>query len=198
MYITTDVSSIASFMLSTPGCIVAYPTETFYGLGTRADDIEGLNRIVAAKGRDAAKGMIVLVADIDMASRLTVLDERQKSLLTRIWPGPVSVVLRAVQEIKPVLAPGGKVALRISPNSIAAALVGRVGSITSTSANRSGAPPARTAEEVARQGLDIDAILDGGDSPGGQPSTLIDLTVWPPLCLREGAIPFSDIMSILP
>ncbi|HWR68912.1 MAG TPA: Sua5/YciO/YrdC/YwlC family protein, partial [Desulfomonilia bacterium] len=88
-------------------------------------------------------------------------------------------------------------ALRISPNSIAAALVGRVGPITSTSANRSGAPPARTAGEVARQGLDIDAILDGGESPGGQPSTLIDLTVWPPLCLREGAIPFSDIMSIL-
>ncbi|MCU0577054.1 MAG: L-threonylcarbamoyladenylate synthase [Desulfobacterota bacterium] len=197
MYITTDVSSIASFMLSTPGCIVAYPTETFYGLGSRADDIEGLNRIVTAKGRDTAKGMIVLVADIYMASSLTVIDERQKNLLKRIWPGPVSVVLRAVQEIKPVLAPEGKVALRISPNSIAASLVGRVGPITSTSANRSGAPPARTAGEVARQGLDIDAILDGGESPGGQPSTLIDLTVWPPLCLREGAIPFSDIMSIL-
>jgi L-threonylcarbamoyladenylate synthase len=195
MLITSDASAIASLMRSKPGSLAAYPTETFYGLGTCIHDKKGLARIITVKGRDAAKGMIVLVSDLAMASYIAVIGNNQKKLLERIWPGPVSVVLEVKQDIDPLLAAGGKVALRISPNILAISLVEMVGPITSTSANRSGEPPARTAHEVAGMGLAIDAILDGGETPGGKPSTLIDLTIWPPVCLREGAVHFQDILT---
>ncbi len=198
MFTTTDVKRVASLLLSSPGSLIAYPTETFYGLGTLIHDPAGLRRIVEVKGRDAAKGMIILVADMTMASAIAVMDESQDALLRKIWPGPVSVILKAAKGIDPLLAPGGKVALRISPNSIAASLVGQAGPITSTSANRSGEPPARMAREVEVLGMEIDAILDGGQTPGGKPSTLIDLTVWPPRCLREGAVPFQDLLCLIP
>jgi L-threonylcarbamoyladenylate synthase len=197
MLITRDVSAIASHMRAQPGSLVAYPTETFYGLGTCIDDTKGLNRIIAVKRRDTAKGMIVLVSDVVMASRIAVVSNDQKKFLEKLWPGPVSVALESASDINPLLVSKGKVALRISPHTMACSLVEMVGPITSTSANRSGEPPARTAQEVADQGLDIDAILDGGETLGGKPSTLIDLTVWPPVCLREGAIPFMDILALL-
>jgi L-threonylcarbamoyladenylate synthase len=80
---------------------------------------------------------------------------------------------------------------------MALALTRTAGPITSTSANPSGMPPARTPREVSMWNPDIDAILDGGETPGGMPSTLIDLTAWPPKLLREGVIPFSDLIESL-
>ena len=195
MLITSDAAAIASLMRAKPGSIVAYPTETFYGLGVLIDSRDGLDRIITVKGRDAAKGMIVLVSDLTMASCIAVIGNDQEKLLERLWPGPVSVLLKAKQDIDPLLAPGGKVALRISPNILANSLVEMVGPITSTSANRSGEPPARTAHEVAGMGLAIEAIFDGGETRGGKPSTLIDLTIWPPVCLREGAVTFQEILA---
>jgi L-threonylcarbamoyladenylate synthase len=195
MLITSDASTIASLMRSKPGSLAAYPTETFYGLGVLINSKDSLDRIITIKGRDVAKGMIVLVSDMTMASSIALIDSDQRKLLERLWPGPVSVVLEAKQDIDPLLAPGGKVALRISPNIMATSLVEMVGPITSTSANRSGEPPARTAHEVAGRGLAIDAIFDGGETPGGKPSTLIDLTTWPPVCLREGAVSFQEILA---
>ena len=197
MLVTTDVHRIAPLLLAHPGTVVAYPTETFYGLGARIHDSDGLNRIVAAKGRDAARGMIVLVSDLAMAADIALIDDRQLPLLEKLWPGPVSALLKAAGSLDPILSPEGKVALRISPNPFATSLVEQAGPVTSTSANRSGEPPARNAREVERQGLDIDAVLDGGETPGGKPSTLVDLTVWPPVCLREGVIPFIDILGLV-
>jgi L-threonylcarbamoyladenylate synthase len=195
MFVTKDVHLISELLLLRPGVIIAYPTETFYGLGTCIHDEKGLQRLIEVKGRDAAKGMIVLVSDLTMASCISVIENCQKKLLERLWPGPVSVVLEAKPDIDPLLAPGGKVALRISPDSISNALVELVGPITSTSANRSGEPPALTAAEVEGFDLEIDAILDGGRTPGGKSSTLIDLTIWPPVCLREGAVAFQEILT---
>jgi L-threonylcarbamoyladenylate synthase len=195
MLITPDAAAIASLMRSKPGSLVAYPTETFYGLGVLINSREGLDKIIAVKGRDASKGMIVLVSDMIMASAIAFIDNDQKKLLDKLWPGPVSVVLEAKQDIDLLLAPDGKVALRISSNNLATSLVQMVGPITSTSANRSGEPPARTAPEVVCRGLVVDAILDGGETSGGKPSTLIDITTWPPMCLREGAVAFQKILA---
>jgi len=186
MIVTKDASAIASLLTGQPGSLVAYPTETFYGLGARIADHSALNRLLRVKGRDATKGMIVLVSDLRMACSIARISDPWKSILEKFWPGPISVVLYALE-----------IALRISPLSLATSLVELAGPITSTSANRSGEPPAQTAEEVAKQGLDTDAILDGGRTPGGKPSTLIDLTVWPPLCLREGAVPFQEIFGLI-
>jgi L-threonylcarbamoyladenylate synthase len=196
MLVTRDVSLIASILTDKSGAVIAYPTETFYGLGSRISDCAAMARIVQIKGREASKGMIVLACDMDMISSIAEIDSRQRALLESFWPGPLSALLQARGDIEPLLAPGGKIALRISPHPLAISLVQRVGPITSTSANISGRPPACTAEEIARQGLSIDGILDGGETPGGRPSTLIDLTHWPPVCLREGTIPFEDIIKV--
>ena len=150
MLITSDASAIASLMRSKPGSLAAYPTETFYGLGVLINSRDGLDRIITVKGRDVTKGMIVLVSDLTMASCIAVIDNDQKMLLERLWPGPVSVVLEAKQDIDPLIAPDGKVALRISPNILATSLVEMVGPITSTSANRSGVLSSTPSWMVAR------------------------------------------------
>lgn len=197
MIVTRDPASIASLLAGQPGSLVAYPTETFYGLGARITDHAALERVLRVKGRDAAKGMIVLVSDLKMACTVARISDPWQSILEKFWPGPISVVLPAQDDVDPLIVTQGKIALRVSPQILATSLIDIAGPITSTSANRGGEPPARTAQEVAAQGLDIDAILDGGQTPGGKPSTLIDLTVWPPGYLREGAIPFADIMALL-
>ncbi len=197
MHITPDASEIASILIHRHGSVVAYPTETFYGLGSRIDDHDGVLRIVNAKRRDASKGMIVLVPDVESACAIAGIDERQKEFLGRFWPGPLSALLPARETIDPLIAPGGKVGLRISPHPLALALTRAAGPITSTSANPSGTAPATTPEEIAAGNLDIDAILDGGQTPGGKPSTLIDLTTWPPVIVREGVIPSSAILVAL-
>jgi L-threonylcarbamoyladenylate synthase len=197
MLITSDVNAIASILTVQHGSVIAYPTETVYGLGSLVSDHEALERIILIKGRESSKGMIILVSDMDMAASLTEMDHRQKSLLNCFWPGPLSVLLEAGQGMGPLLAPRGKIALRISPHPLALSLISMTGPITSTSANISGFPPARTPEEIVKQDLPIDGLLDGGETPGSKPSTLIDLTQWPPLCLREGVIPFAEIMKLL-
>ncbi|HVN71484.1 MAG TPA: L-threonylcarbamoyladenylate synthase [Desulfomonilia bacterium] len=195
MIVTKDASAIAFLLSGQPGSLAAYPTETFYGLGARIADHAALERLLRIKGRDASKGMIVLVSDLKMAGTIARISSRLNALLEKFWPGPISVLLYAREDVEPLVVTQGKIGLRISPNSLAASLVELAGPITSTSANRSGEPSARTADEVMKQGLDIDAVLDGGETPGGRPSTLIDLTAWPPVCVRRGAVPFEDILG---
>jgi len=193
MVITGDVSVVAALMKA--GAVAAYPTETFYGLGACIDDENALERIIEIKGRPASKGMIVLVSDIDTACSIARIAKRQREILERFWPGPLSVVLNSAAGINPALAPGGKIALRISPNEKARDLIERVGPITSTSANISGEPPAKSVKDIKAQNLAVDAVLDGGETPGGEPSTVIDLVQWPPVCIRQGAIAFQDIIG---
>jgi L-threonylcarbamoyladenylate synthase len=195
MLITQNVGEAASLVLNSTGAVIAYPTETFYGLGARISDHDAIGRIIALKGREATKGMIVLASSLEMVAQIADIDERQKTLLERFWPGPLSAVLQAKENIDPLLAPDGKIAVRISPHRMALSLVEKTGPITSTSANISGKLPAHTLPEVLSYDLDIDGILDGGETAGGRPSTLIDLTAWPPVCLREGHIPFNTILQ---
>ncbi|HOM28072.1 MAG TPA: L-threonylcarbamoyladenylate synthase [Deltaproteobacteria bacterium] len=197
MIVTQDVSYVASLMLSTQSTVVAYPTETFYGLGARIDDAQAVERIVRIKGRDADRGMIVLVHDIETVLRIAKIGPGLQEALAKIWPAALSVILAASPALHPLLAPGGKVAVRISPHPLARGLTGLVGPITSTSANRTGMPPACSAGEVVRSGLDIDAVLDGGETPGAMPSTLVDLTSDTPVCLREGAVAFEEVLPLL-
>jgi len=193
MLITRDQDQITAYVAGRAGAVFAYPTETFYGLGARIGDHEALERIIRIKGRQSAKGMIVLVADMAMAKTVAWIDARQQALLERFWPGPLSAVLAARTNLHALLRVEDKVALRVSPNAMATARCRALGPITSTSANLAGHPPALSVGEVRDMGLEIDAILDGGVTPGGAPSTLADLTSNPARCLREGAIPWSAI-----
>ena len=195
MLITPDIFKIVDLVSKRTDAVFAYPTETFYGLGARIGDYEALERIIRIKGRESAKGMIILVADMAMAKTVASIDERQQALLEHFWPGPLSAVLEERGDVHALLKVEGKVALRVSPNAMATALCRALGPITSTSANLAGHPPARTAYEVRDLQLEFDAILDGGLTPGGAPSTLADLTTNPARCLRTGAITWSVILG---
>lgn len=195
--VTRDVEEASRLMLAYRGRVVAYPTETVYGLGALIGDPLAVGRILDIKGRDAAKGMIVLISGLAMASEVALLEEWQVEVLKRLWPAAVSVVLTARKGLNPFVAPNGKIALRDSADPYAKRLVELVGPITSTSANRSGREAAQSARDVLAQDLEVDAIIDGGHRPAGMPSTLVDFTKRPVVCLREGAVPFERVASLL-
>ena len=196
MLITSDISAIADLILQNKGAVIAYPTETVYGLGARITDKDAISKIYRIKGRDNTKGMIVLIPTMEMAVNLAEINSAQKRLLEHFWPGPLTAVVKARGGLDPRLVQNGCIAIRISCDPHAGVLVDRVGPITSTSANMTGKPPARSPEGVLKYNLSIDGILDGGQTKARKPSTIIDLTRWPPVCIRQGKIPFSDIEGI--
>jgi L-threonylcarbamoyladenylate synthase len=181
------------------GGLVAYPTETVWGLGAAAGSPRAVERLQAWKGRGEAQPISVLVPDLAAAEGLGAeLSEPARRLAAAFWPGPLTLVLRCRSRLAPgVAGPGGAVGFRCSPHPAAHALVaaafsGGVGPVTATSLNRSGAAPARTRVEAAAlcgEASDAPALLDGWpDAGGGAPSSVVDLTGAAPVVLRGGAI----------
>jgi len=173
------------------GQVVAFPTETYYGLAVDALDEAALARLFAVKGRAADKASALLVADRAMIDALCAfVPPKAEQLMAAFWPGPLTLVLPARPGLPAAIVDAGYVALRISPHPVAHALVAAFGRpITATSANLAGAAPARTADEV-RAGLLPQSlfVLDGGPTPGGPPSTLVRVTQAGSQVLRRGAI----------
>ncbi|MDE3241278.1 MAG: threonylcarbamoyl-AMP synthase [Nitrospirota bacterium] len=185
------------------GGVLAVPTESFYALsasvGRAAWQTEAIDRVCRIKGRADGKPLLVLIADASQVSSLVAAVPRAATLLMRrFWPGPLTIVLPAAAGLPDALTAGtGTVGVRLSAYPLLQAVLQRTGPLTGTSANRSGEPPARTAEEV-RESLenDVEAILDGGATPAAQPSTVIDVT-GPIRLLREGPITAAQIASVL-
>ncbi|MBI4011375.1 MAG: threonylcarbamoyl-AMP synthase [Candidatus Rokubacteria bacterium] len=174
------------------GGLVAFPTETFYGLGADALDPVAVARVFGAKGRPADKPLLVLVDSMAMAARVTTeIPARARRLAARYWPGPLTLILRARSHVPPALTAGtATIGLRIPAHPVALALVRAAGvPVTAPSANPHGVPAPRTAAEVLA-GLDdrVDLVLDGGPTRGGPPSTLLDLTGPAPRLVRPGAV----------
>ncbi len=195
MLITSDIFLIAEFVMQNKGMVIAYPTETFYGLGAMISDSEAIEKIYAIKQREWAKGVIIFISSMKEASDLAEIGQREKEILEDFWPGPLTAVLKAKKELDPRLLMNGCIALRISPNPYARALAQKIGPLTSTSANISGSTPAKSPEEVIQYDLPIDGLLDGGYTRGKKPSTIVDFTKTPPECIREGEIPFPNITA---
>jgi L-threonylcarbamoyladenylate synthase len=173
------------------GRLVAFPTETFYGLGAHALDEAAVARVFRAKGRPGDKPILVLVDSLAMVERVArEVPDRARRLMARYWPGPLTLVLPARADLAATLTAGtGTIGVRLSAHPVARALVRAVGApVTAPSANpHEGAPP-RTADDVlAALGESVDLVLDGGPTPGGPPSTVLDVTVVPPIVLRPGA-----------
>ena len=186
------------------GGLLAYPTETVYGFGgvpTRSV-IEGL---VALKRRDRAKPMLLLVPDREAVSDLTWTPEAIE-LAEVFWPGSVTLVLSDPGARYPdgVRGPAGNVAIRVSPHLLVRELVrGLGGPILSTSANRSGEPPALDAQSALGAAVAAGAgeelwVLDGGDLDPSRPSTIIDCSGPVPVVLRQGAVPLGQVRCVLP
>ena len=174
------------------GGLVAFPTESFYGLGADALDADAVARIFEVKGRPEQKALLVLVDSVEMAATLaTRVSDGARALMARHWPGPLTLVLEAAPRVPAVLTGGGgTIGVRMPGHAIARALVHSAGRpITAPSANPSDAAPPRTAAAVREyfDGL-VELILDGGTTAGGAGSTVADCTSWPPRVLRQGPV----------
>ena len=178
------------------GGIIAFPTDTAYGLGADPFNNAAIDRIFQIKGRLETKPILLLVSSVRMAESVTEPPDVFHDLVEQFWPGPLTVILPAAKSVPLKITAGTrKVGVRCPAAGFATRLVKRFGyPITATSANRSGLPSAITAEEVREQ-LDeaVDALIDGGSLPSRGGSTLIDLTVDPPSLLREGPISFETL-----
>ncbi len=169
--------------------MVAYPTETFYGLGVDAFDEAALERLRAVKGR-GEKAVSVLIEGEAMLARLCAeIPPLATELMRRHWPGALTIALPARAGLPAALVSDGCVAVRQSPHPLARALVvGLGGPVTTTSANRSGEAPATTAAAVAAALGDACHLLDGGATAGGAPSTLVRVRGDAVEVLRRGAV----------
>lgn len=177
------------------GGIVAFPTETFYGLGVKFDIEDSLRRLYELKRRAEDKPMPLIIGDRKFLSMIAGdVNEIAVSLMDKFWPGPLTLLLKAKKGLSPYLtANTGSIAVRIPGESFALYLVKEAGfPITATSANPSGMPPAEDADTVIRYfGKGIDMLIDGGRTAGGLPSTIADVTEKKIKIVREGAIPRS-------
>lgn len=201
-----DTAMNASVTILRRGGIVAYPTETFYGLGVMFDKPDSLKRLYRLKRRPAEKAMPVIIGDegvlplLASGKWLKEVPAAAKSLMGRFWPGPLTLLIPARESLSEYLtAKTGMIAVRVPGESFALSLARKAGfPITATSANVSGMPPAGDAGTVMRYfGKEIDLIVDGGRTPGGLPSTIVDASDERIVIVREGVISSTEIWKHL-
>jgi L-threonylcarbamoyladenylate synthase len=181
------------------GGVVAIPTDTVYGIAASLAHADAIERIYEIKGRQDDQPLPVLVSSIESLSHLVQLDDTLIPLLDAFWPGPLTVVLPAATRLPDrVRGPGDTIGVRLPNHYIAIEVIEKSGgALACTSANRSGAPPALNAGEVAASiGADLDLILDGGIAPRGVASTVVAIDGLTLRFLREGAIPIPEVMRI--
>jgi L-threonylcarbamoyladenylate synthase len=183
------------------GGIIAYPTETTYGLGCDPWQTGAVARVMQAKGRRVGHPLPLLVGRLEhLMSVVRDFVEPFTELAERFWPGPLTLVLPAREGLAgPVTAGTGTVAVRWTSSILARRVLEAFGgALVGTSANRTGESPAVDATGVLEAlGDRLDLVLDGGPAPGGLPSTVLDLTVRPPRLVREGAVPGSRLRRYL-
>jgi len=181
------------------GGVIAFPTDTVYGLGCSLFDVAAVEMIARLKRRDPSLAVISLIPDpgqaYGLASELTDVAER---LVARCWPGPLSLIFRAAPIVPVrVRGAGSTVALRCPKDTLCQRLLQRIGGpVVSSSANLSGQPPAETAEGVVRIfGNQLDLVLDGGPRRDQLPSTLVDVSGAKPRLLRRGALEVDALLG---
>jgi L-threonylcarbamoyladenylate synthase len=183
------------------GGIVALPTDTVYGIAADLAIPGAIERLFAAKRRPPERGIVLLLAEASQASAIGRLDAPARALAEACWPGGLTLVVPQLPGIRlpPALTGGADtIGLRVPDHPAPRALAAAVGPLPTTSANRSGHPDARTADEVmAVLGEAIDLVLDGGLAPGGRPSTVVDLSGLAPRIVRQGAVSEARIREVL-
>lgn len=181
------------------GGIVAFPTDTVYGLGAIAFNNQAIKSIYTAKDRPIEKAIPILIGDMnDLSQVADDVPDMALRFATRFWPGPLTCIIPKKQTLPQAVSATPTVAVRIPDHPDALALLRAAGPMAVTSANISGQPSPSTAQEVYEQLKGhIPLILDGGKTKGGTPSTLVDCTSDKPIILREGPITFSELLAAL-
>lgn len=184
------------------GGMVAYPTESFYGLAVNAADEEAIQRLFAIKKRRSDHPVLILIHSIEVLDQCVAsIPEMAHKLIRQFWPGGLTLVFKAGSNLSPLLsAYTGKIGIRLSSHPVATELVKAVGvPITGTSANISGQPACVNAVEVLHSlGEGVDLILDGGATKGAPGSTILDITVTPPKILRQGIVGREQLRAFIP
>ena len=167
------------------GGVIAFPTDTVYGLGAAADDEVATRRVFHIKGRPVGLPLILMVAAESQLEGFVHVDARSEAMMRRWWPGPLTLILHAKG--------GGTLGVRIPKHTVALELLRAAGPLMTTSANLHGKDPAMKAVDAELPG--VMAVIDGGVAPGGVASTVLDLTGPEPHVLREGAILTPELLG---
>jgi len=181
------------------GRLVAFPTDTVYGVGASAFNSQAIDQLYLVKGRDSAKSIAVLLSSPADLPRLSAgMGELAERLAQRFWPGPLTLVIARHPALPENISSTPTIGVRMPDHPVALALLSRAGPLATTSANLSGAQNACTAQEVLEhlRGR-IPLILDGGHTPGGTPSTVVDCTGTAPVILRQGPISLQQLLETL-
>lgn len=185
------------------GGVVAFPTDTVYGVAALPWDTDAVARLYEAKQRPRDRPIPLLLSDADQLNRVATLPPRFRRLYRRLsarfWPGGLTLILLKTEIVPDVVSPGLTVAVRVPDLPLARDLIRAAGgALAVTSANLSGQLSPITAQEVEEQlGGRIDLILDGGLCRGGVPSSILDCTVLPPRLLRHGAVPEAALRAAI-
>ena len=188
------------------GGLIAFPTDTVYGIGVAPATPRGIERLFAAKGRPPDRAIVLLLADADQAAAIATLTPAGVALAAAFWPGGLTIVLprradgafRLALTTDPAAAPLETIGLRVPDHPAPRAIARGLGALPTTSANRSGEPEARDAAEIdSRLGAALDLILDAGPAPGGSPSSVVDATTDSVTILRHGVVSERQIAQVL-
>lgn len=179
--------------------LVAFPTDTVYGLAAGVRSHPGIHRLYEAKERSAGKAIAVLIGDEAQLAELTAgLTESARRLAARFWPGALTLVIPRRPDLPEILSPLPTVGVRMPDHAFARALLRAAGPLATSSANISGeASPTDARQVIDHLAGKVELIIDGGPAPGGVPSTVVDCTQEPPRILRLGAISETEILSAL-
>ena len=181
------------------GGLVAFPTDTVYGLAALPFTFQTVERLFIVKGRNSDKAIAILVGDPDDLSKVSSgVNEIANRLARRFWPGPLTIVVPGHPSLPRILSPNSTVGVRMPDHPVALSLLRVIGPLAVTSANLSGFNNTITAQEVLEQlGGRIHLILDGGSTPQGIPSTVVDCMGLEPVVLRPGPLSLKDLQSAL-
>lgn len=181
------------------GGVIAYPTDTYYGLGVDPKNPVAVKRLYEIKGRKVDQPILLLIANAEDVKKWTSeINPASETLIKTFWPGPLTLVFKAGADVLRELTAGtGTIGLRVPGSELTRSLLDFLGiALTGTSANVSGGSSPQTAEEAAASlGDTVDLILDGGRTVGGRPSTVVDVSTGRPIVLREGVLPLKDLRS---
>ena len=181
------------------GGLVAFPTDTVYGVGSLAFDGKAVESIYIAKNRPIEKAIPILIGDMDDLTKVaSSVPDMAKKFASRFWPGPLTLIVPKLPTLPEAVSATDTVAVRVPDHQVARTLLRAAGPMAVTSANISGQSSPSTADEVSAQlGSRIALIIDGGRTPGGVPSTLVDCTGTKPAILREGPISMQELLSVI-
>jgi L-threonylcarbamoyladenylate synthase len=181
------------------GQIVAFPTDTFYGLAVDPSSERVVHVLFALKGRAPAAAIPLVAGSLAQVERWCTLSRSSRTLASTFWPGPLSLICDAPDAVVTAVHGGRRtVAVRVPDHPVARALTDAFGApLTATSANPSGAPPASRALDVPWNRDDMVLIVDGGQTPGGAPSTIVDARGGTPVLIRDGAVAWNRVLHSL-